>query len=160
MQIREIMNTNVIKVYPSTPLIKLINLFKNFHTFPMVPVVDQDNILRGKVSFENLLDVFRPYAAATRSLLKAIPFLDQEDPLDLFKVEITSEMGLLLVVDDFMDKNVLSINENTDLEEAYKIMKIQNRDHLPVIDRNSKLIGIIGVFDIVLSLFRDQGVIQ
>lgn len=160
MQVREIMNKDVIKVLPSTPLARLVDLFKEFHTFPMVPVVNDENRLIGKVSFENLLEVFHPHAADTRRLLRTIPFLEQEDPLDIFKVEITPEMGLLLVVEDFMDTKVISVKEDADIKEAYRLMKLNSREHLPVVDIKGQLVGMLGIFDVILTLFRGKGIIK
>lgn len=160
MHVKEIMNKDVIKVLPSTPLVKLIDQFKGFHRFPMVPVVNEDNKLIGKVSFENLLEIFHPYTAETRRLLRAIPFMEQEDPMNIFKVEIPPEMGVLLVVEDFMDIKVISVKEDEIIEKAYKLMKLNNRDHLPVVNTENELVGVLGVFDIILALFKQKGILK
>ncbi|MFQ6078734.1 MAG: CBS domain-containing protein [Thermodesulfobacteriota bacterium] len=109
MLVREVLNKEVITVRPSTSLGKLLDLFKGFHTFPMVPVVNGENRLVGKVSFENLVEVFHPHGIDTKRLLETVSFLDREEPLDIFKIEITPEMGVLLVVADFMDTRVITI---------------------------------------------------
>lgn len=160
MQVREVMNRDVIRVHPSTPLAGLVDLFKKFHTFPMVPVVNEENRLVGKVSFENLLDVFQPHAPDTRRLLRTIPFLEQEEPLNIFKVEITKEMAVLLVVEDFMDTKVVSTREDAILEQAYQLMKMHNLEHLPVVNAAGELVGMLGIFDIILALFRERGVVK
>lgn len=86
MLVNDVMNRDVIKVTPATTLIELIRSFKNFHTFPMVPVVDETNKLIGKVSIEDLLNVFQPYTSSTRRLLRGVPFLEEEEiPLNLQK---------------------------------------------------------------------------
>lgn len=160
MLVREVLNKDVITVRPSTSLGKLLDLFKNFHTFPMVPVVDDENKLIGKVSFENLLEVFHPHGIDTKRLLETVSFLDREEPLDIFKIEITPEMGVLLVVADFMDTRVITISENSTLEQAYRLMKMHNREHLPVVNSRNEFVGMLGIFDIVLDLFRERGIVK
>jgi len=160
VQVKDVMNKEVIRVTPATPLAGLIELFKDFHTFPMVPVVDEKNKLIGKVSFENLVDVFSPHTADTRRLLRGVPFLDIEEPLNIFKVEITPEMVFLFVVDDFMDRHVISVHEKQQVEDAYLLMKKDNKDNVPVVNGKGELAGMVGVFDIVLALFREKGLLQ
>jgi len=156
----EVANKDVIRAQPSTSLAKLLDLFKEFHTFPMVPVVNDENRLIGKVSFENFLEVFQPRAADTRRLLQAMSFLDQEEDLKIFKIEIPSEMGVLLVVEDFMDTKVISIREDSTLEQAYQLMKMHNLEHLPVVNAKNELLGMLGIFDIILALFRERGIVK
>lgn len=154
MQVENIMNKDVIKVYPSTPLEELIKLFSNFHTFPMVPVVDEENKLIGKVSFTNLLDIFQPYTETTKRLLQAAPFIGEEQIFDIFKTQITPELRALLVVADLMNSRVISIADNTDIEQAYRIMKEHELEHIPVVTGENILAGILGMFDIVRWLFN------
>lgn len=159
MKVRDIMNKEVIKVTPDTPLKKLISLFRDFHTFPMVPVVDEGDRLIGKVSLENLLDIFQPYTSSTRKLLRGVPFLEEEEPFNIFKIEITPEMAVLLVIEDFMDKKVISINQDEELQKAYQLMNTHNLEHIPVVDNNGRLVGMLGIFDLVIALFKDKGIV-
>jgi len=154
MQVKNIINKDVIKVYPSTPLEKLIILFSNFHTFPMVPVVDEKDKLTGKVSFTNLLDIFQPYTETTKRLLQAAPFVNEEQFYDIFKTQITPELRALLVVADLMDSRVISIRDSIDVKQAYEIMKEHELEHIPVVTENTTLAGILGMFDIVRFLFN------
>lgn len=157
MQVKDIMKKDVISVKLSTPLLGLIGQFKLFHTFPMVPVVDDSNKLIGKVSFEDLLNVFDPYDASTKRLMRAMPFVDLEESVDIFSVDLPAEMAYLLVVDDFMDSKVISADQNEELKDAYKTMKLNNMVRIPVVDEDKKLVGMLGIFDIVLALFKDKG---
>jgi CBS domain-containing protein len=160
LRVREVLNKDVIKVRPSTSLAELLDLFKEFHTFPMVPVVDAENRVIGKVSFENFLEVFQPHGADTKHLLKAVSFVDQEEPLSIFGVEITPEMGVLFIVEDLMDRRVITIREDSSLEEAYNLMKMHNLEHLPVVNAENQFVGMLGVFDIVLAIFRERGILK
>ena len=156
MLVKDIMKKDLITVRRSTTLRELIYRLQDFHTFPLVPVVDDENRLIGTVSFKNLIDIFQPYEVG---LLRAIPFLER-DEVDIFELEITPEMATLLVVDDIMEGNFITAEEDEPLEKVYSMMKIHSLDRLPVVDSEKRLIGMIGVFDILVSLFRQKGIIE
>jgi CBS-domain-containing membrane protein len=156
MLVKDVMKKDLVTVRRSTMLRELIHRLQDFHTFPLVPVVEEDNRLIGTVSFHNLIDVFQPYES---SLIKAIPFLEREE-IDIFELEITPEMATLIVVDDIMESLFMTIDEEDTLEKAYNLMKIHSLDRLPVVDRKKKLVGMIGVFDILVALFREKGIIE
>ncbi len=69
-------------------------------------------------------------------------------------------MATLIVVDDIMESHVMTVSEEDTLEKAYNLMKAHSIDRLPVIDRKKKLVGMIGVFDILVALFREKGIIK
>lgn len=156
MQVKEIMSVKgLITVRRSTKLKELLGLFNKFHLFPLVPVIEEDKRLTGIVSFRNLIDVFSPYR---QEILKTVPFLDEQEE-DIFKAELTKDMGDLVVVEDIMETKFLSLQEDASLEEAFKLMKLHLKDELPVIDKTGKLVGKIGIFDIIREVFREKGVI-
>jgi CBS domain-containing protein len=126
----------------------------------MVPVVDAENRLIGKVSFENFLEVFQAHGADAKRLLKAVSFVDQEKPLSIFEADITPEIGMLFIVEDFMERRVITIRGDSNLEEAYNLMKIHNLEHLPVVDAENQFVGMLGVFDIILAIFRERGILK
>ena len=156
MIVKDVMKKDLVTVRRSTMLSELIHRLQDFHTFPLVPVVEEEDRLIGTVSFHNLIDVFQPYES---SLIKAIPFLEREE-IDIFELEITPEMATLIVVDDIMDSNIMTVSEEDTLEKAYNLMKAHSIDRLPVIDRKKRLVGMIGVFDILVALFREKGIIK
>lgn len=49
MQVKNNMQAKVISVKRGTTLAQLLDLFRNFHSFPVVPVVDDENTLLGIV---------------------------------------------------------------------------------------------------------------
>ncbi|MFH1848085.1 MAG: CBS domain-containing protein [Candidatus Omnitrophota bacterium] len=156
MQIKDIMLKGaVISVRRSTTLRSLIDKFKTFHTFPLVPVVDADMKLIGVVYFNNLIDIFKPSRPA---ILKTIPFLDEEEE-NLFDSELTSEMGPLILVEDIMEDQFMSVSEDMTVDKVYDLMKLHNKEQLPVVNKDGQLVGMIGVFDIVLAVFRDKGIV-
>ena len=55
MKVSQVMNQKIIAVHRSTTLTELIELFRHFHSFPLVPVVDEQNRLIGVVSFQRII---------------------------------------------------------------------------------------------------------
>lgn len=155
MQVKEVMSKDVITVNRSTSLRELLKKFGKFHIFPLVPVVEEDGQLVGIVSFRNLISIFQP---PYPEILKTIPFLDEKEE-DIFKAGLTQDLGDLVVVDDIMETKFISIQEDASLEEAYKLMRLHLKDEFPVIDSVGRLVGMIGVFDIIRAVFRQRGII-
>lgn len=156
MQVKDVMSKEVIAAKPSTTFKQLLKKFARFHTFPLIPVVDEDNKLVGIISFRNLISVFHPEQP---EILKTIPFLDEEKE-DIFKVKLSEEIGDLVVVEDFIiEKKFISIQEDTSIEDAYNLMKLHLKEQFPVVDKDERLVGIIGIFDIIWGVLHQKGVI-
>ncbi len=156
MLVKEIMKRDLVTVKRSTPLKELITRLQDFHTIPLVPVIDKDKHLIGTVSFHNLIEVFLPYES---SVFKVIPFLEREE-INIFELEITPEMGFLIVVDDIMDSRIIAVGEEEPLEKVYNLMKKHSLDKLPVVNQEKQLVGMVGDFDILVAVFRQKGVIE
>lgn len=156
MQVKELMSKEVITVKRSTTLKQLLEIFVKFHIFPLVPVVEEDNRLVGIVSFRNLINVFNLHQT---EILKAVPFLDEAKE-DVFKAEFTEEIGSLVIAEDIMETKFITIREDASLEETYKQLRLHLKDEFPVVDKADRLVGMIGVFDIIRQIFRQKGVIK
>jgi len=156
MQVKEIMSKDVISVRRSTKFKELLGIFKSFHIFPLVPVIEENGRLVGVVSFRNLIDAFQSYRP---DVLKLVPFLDEVEQ-DIFKIDITEEIGDLVLVDDIMEREYVSLTDDTSLEEAYNMMKLYLKEEFPVADKAGMLIGRIGIFDILKAVFREKGIIK
>ncbi len=154
-KVKDVMAKEVISVKRSTTLAGLLKLFKDFHSFPLVPVTDKNGRLVGSVSLPNILEVF---STPQPQVLKAIPFLDEQKD-DIFDVELDADMGKIVLVDDIMNKDYLSIDENSPIDDTYYQMKQHQVERLPVVNEESILVGMIGIFDIVRSLFGERGII-
>jgi CBS domain-containing protein len=156
MQVKEIMSKEVISVKRSTKLRELLEIFKDFHVFPLVPVLEENRRLAGIVSFRNLIDSLQSYHS---DALKLVPFLDEEEQ-DIFKVDITDDLGDLVTVEDIMEHEYIVIQEDTSLDEVYNLMKLHLKEEFPVVDRAGRLTGRIGIFDILEAVFRQKGIIK
>jgi len=58
-------------------------------------------------------------------------------------------------ISDIMDEKVISVREDTDQEEAVKIMEVNDLVSLPVVDQNNVLLGDI-TFDDALDVIREE----
>jgi len=91
-------------------------------------------------------------------MLRNIPFLDEHEE-DIFNSDLTEEIGDLVIVEDIMEKKFMTIREDISLEEAYKLMKLHIKEQFPVVDNKGRLVGIIGIFDIIWQAFHQKGVV-
>ena len=152
------MNQNVLKVQRSTSLRALLVMFKGFRTLPLIPVVNEGNCLIGAVYPENLLDILRP---SRSKLVRRLPFVDLvAADKEVFDLEPAEAMGELIIVDDIMEAQLISISANTSLEEAYRMMRLHKSKQLPVVGDNNALLGTIGIFDIIIAMFKEKGIIE
>jgi len=154
MKVIEAVKTDIIKVKRSLTLRSLLNMFKDFHTTPLIPVVDDQDHLIGVVYPESLLDLLRP---AQAKLFRNVPFMEMDE--DAFDLESIPSMGELIIVDDIVDMDFISIKGENSLEEAYKIMRLNKRERLPVVDDQNKIVGILGIFDIIWRMFKEKKVV-
>jgi len=155
MQVKEIMFKNVIAVTRSTTLKEMLTKFTNFHSFPVVPVIDEERKLIGMVFLRNIIDAF---SVVKSHISKAIAFYEEKEE-DIFRIELDESAGNLILVDDIMDTKYFYVYEDATIEEAYRQMKIYQKDVLPVVDKEEKLVGIVGIFDIILAVFRQNKII-
>ncbi|MDD3296967.1 MAG: CBS domain-containing protein [Candidatus Omnitrophica bacterium] len=154
MLVSEAVKRDIITVKRSLPLRSLLELFKSFHTHPLIPVVDDAGGLIGVVYPENLLDLLRPFQA---KLFRNVPFMDIDE--DTFDLEPVPYMGELIIVDDIMDTNFFSLKEEETITQAYKMMRLHKKERLPVVDGQGKLVGILGIFDVIWNMFREKEIV-
>lgn len=158
LKVKDCLTREVITAKRGTPLKDIIKLFEenNFH---ILPVVDDNNKLVGKIMLDEITSVFQPHSAEINQLLKTIPFIDTIPEQDIDIDYITPEIGILVVADEIMSKEYFTIGQDDSIAKAFSIMKVNNTKLLMVTE-NEKLIGVIGMFDIIFALFREKGVIS
>jgi len=157
--VKDCMSKDVVSIHRATSLREIINLFKskNFHT---IPVIDKANRLIGLVSFEDILKVFQPYSSDLQQMLDAIPFIEGAGDEELLETDISAEMGMLVVADDIMSTNIITISPDEDISRALSTMKLYKISRLFVVKEDDELIGVVTLFDILFYLFKDKGVIE
>ncbi len=128
MLVRERMTRNPVLCSPDLPVNEAFDLMKK-ERIRRMPVVDKNGKLAGIVSDKDLLRV-SPSPATTLSAYE-IPYL-------LSKVK----------AGDVMTKQVITVSEDTPIEDAARIMVDNKIGGLPVVNENDVVVGIITETDI------------
>lgn len=142
MLVGERMSHPVITIHPKMSMQDALNLMRQEHV-RRFPVVDKHGRLVGIVSEKDLLDA------------------SPSDATSLSIYEVNYLLGKI-TVKEIMTQDVITITEDTPLEEAARIMADKKIGGLPVI-RNNDVVGIItetDLFKIFLELLgaREPGV--
>lgn len=158
MPVAEVMTRKVITAKRSTTLKELMEIFRRF-SLRTLPVVDRENKVIGVVALEDVLKIFQPHPSDILDMLDRVPFLDEYDDRSLWDVDIPPEMGVLCVVEDLMNVNVVTINEEATTIQARSLMKLHRLRRIPVVDKENRLLGIISLFDIIMAVFKQKGIL-
>jgi len=158
MPVAEVMTRKVITAKRSTTLKELMEIFRRF-SLRTLPVVDRENKVIGVVALEDVLKIFQPHPSDILDMLDRVPFLDEYDDRSLWDVDIPPEMGVLCVVEDLMNVNVVTINEEATTIQARSLMKLHRLRRIPVVDKENCLLGIISLFDIIMAVFKQKGIL-
>ncbi len=159
MKVKDCLSRAVITVERGMPLRRIIETFKK-HVFHILPVVDSEGRIAGVITLNEITSVFQPEPAHIGEILKTVPLLDTLPETDINMEYLTPAMGVLVVADEIMTSNYFTISENDSISRAYSVMKSNGTKVLMVLDVKGKFRGIIGMFDIVYSMFREKGVVE
>lgn len=135
MQVSDIMSRNPITVYPETPVTEAQIIMKR-EKIHRLPVVDRHARMLGIVSEKDLLSV-SPSAAST---------------LDMY--EMTALLAKIQV-QNAMTKKVISVHEDTLVEDAARLLADNDIGGLPVVNRENVVIGMVTESDL-FRLFIDM----
>jgi len=142
MLVKERMSQPVVTIHPELPIMEALHLMKDEH-IRRLPVVDKRGRLVGIVTEQDLLHA-APSSATSLSVWESNYLIGK------------------VTVKKVMSKDVITITEDTPLEEAARIMVDNKIGGLPVVC-NRKVVGIItetDLFKIFLELLgaREPGV--
>lgn len=153
MYIKDIMTKNVITVTEDDTVEKCANLLIT-HDLSGLPVLDDKGRVKGIVTEGDIIRrASRIKGPAALEVLGGIFYL--ESPKH-FMDELKKSMGS--VVKDIMTKELITIEEDTKIEEAATLL-VQNKiKRLPVIDKKGNLMGIVSRKDIMNHLFNSDEV--
>lgn len=122
MKIREMMTRETRSVSPSTPVIEAAGLMR-LHDIGAVPVLDGDQIV-GILTDRDIV-------------IQAVA--DGDDPRTT-------------LVGDIMSTGSISVFDDQAVDEAVELMQKFQVRRLPVLNRNSKLVGIVSLGDIAVDV--------
>jgi len=143
---KDIMTREVITVRQDTPIKDLAEiLWKN--RISGVPVLDENNQVISVVTESDLIDQNKKVHIPTMiSLLDSVIFLESSKKTE---EEIKKMSGD--TVQDICSSTLVSVTEETGLDEIATLMSEKSVHTLPVV-QDGKLVGVIGKSDIIRSI--------
>ncbi|NJF25719.1 HPP family protein [Thermococcus sp. Bubb.Bath] len=130
--VKLVMDTEFLTLHPSDPLSKLVQKLRGEESSAVV--VDEEGTLLGFVTMKDILHFFEPpkrYSVVGVNLLKK------------YSINRASR------VEDIMVRNPVAISIDSNLGRAIRIMLETGKHHLPVIDDEKKVHGVLEVKDII-----------
>jgi len=150
LKARDIMTKDVITIRPEATVEELARLLIE-HRISGVPVVDDTGGLIGIVTENDLIAQNKRLHIPT-----IIRLFDAYIMLGSGRMEEEIRKMAAVTVDDICTKDVVTVNEDTTLEDIATIMSEKGIHLLPVV-KDSRVIGIIGKADVVGAMTREAG---
>ena len=148
MKAKDIMTKDVLTVSLDTPVKKVAELLADYE-ISGAPVLDEHDRVIGVVTESDLIEQKKNLHLPTVvTLFEGVLFLERPQKI---KREIEKMLGA--TVKDIYSKKVITINENTTLEDIATIMSEKKVHLLPVL-RGDELVGVVGKVDVVRALAK------
>ncbi len=153
MLVRAAMTKKVITLKPHDTLEDAVRKFVR-HRISGAPVIDEKNHVVGVVSESDIIsaiDAYNPkiHYDSDTSFAVILAVLKRKEQFEAVKQEIIGSQKVL--VEDFMEKNIITIEPEKSISEAARIMTRNKVKRLPVV-KNKKLVGVISRADIIRAL--------
>lgn len=149
MSIKDIMTKNVVTVSPEMGIHKLAELFME-KNISGAPVVDKSGKLLGVVKEEGVIFQDKKVHLPTFiNLFVGFLTLGTERYSEEIK-KITASK-----VSSIMEKDIVTVNPNTEIEDVATLMIEKEIYYLPVVDKD-KLVGVITKKDIVRAIAKGK----
>lgn len=145
---RDIMTKEVITIKPEATVEELARLLIE-HKISGVPVTDETNRLIGIITENDLISQNKRLHIPT-----VIRLFDAYILLGSGKMEEEIKKMAAATVNDICTKKVVTITEETSVEEIATIMSERNIHLIPVI-RDGFVVGIVGKADVVGAMTRE-----
>jgi CBS domain-containing protein len=148
LKAKDFMTQTVFTITPEATVQELARLFSK-HKISGIPVVNAENKLIGIVTENDLISRNKRLHIPT-----VMRLFDAFIVLDSGKVEEEIKKMAATTVGEICTKNVVTITEDTSLQEVATIMSEKNIHLLPVV-KDAIVIGIVGKRDVVNAMTRD-----
>lgn len=143
MIVRDIMSSPVLTVSPDTPVLEIASLLGRHRVSGLV-VVDAEGLLVGVVGEGDLLyQVARPHLPPHIEVLGTIFYLQAPGQIDRMMRRIAGAVAA-----DIMSSKVVSVTEDTPVEDVASLMIERKVRRVPVV-REGRPIGIVTRGDLV-----------
>jgi len=136
--VRDIMRRDTHAVRPDTPIEEVVRLIDD-SDIQRVVVTDNEGRLVGLVSDSNLLGLFSEHRAGLWDyLIRRLPFTEVAR-----RHERLIEQTQMKTAADAMTTDLVTVKEDTRIEDAIKLMSEHSIKRLPVIDENGIFKGLV-----------------
>lgn len=135
-KVKEFMDTNIPIINKRTSIQEILKIFSTTH-YNIIPVVDEENILCGIVSIEDILENLI-LSKKDVELLEKFPFF-----ADAFSeiVAVIECVSSLLVAEDIMSKNVIKIEEDASVIKSLVLMRKHKINRIVVVNDKNQPVG-------------------
>ncbi len=147
-KVSDIMNSEVVTVSEDTAVTEAARMLMEHH-FNGLPVVDENNYLRGIICQSDIIAQQKKFPMPTFFTLfdGIIPFTSTSHlEKEIQKISATT-------VGQAMTPDPVTVTPETNLEEIAELMVNKNYHTIPVVEGN-KLVGIVGKEDILKTLTK------
>jgi CBS domain-containing protein len=149
MLAKDIMSKRVITVFSGTSVEELAGILTG-NNISGAPVVDKEGHVIGIVTEKDIMyKNTEPKLPPVADLLGAHIYLG-----GIKKYNEQLKKILAKNVGELMTKEVVTVDEDTDIRQIAEIMLTNNINRVPVLDKSKKLRGIIGRTDIVRAISK------
>ena len=146
MKAKDIMTRDVITVHPETSVEEVGRLFIERH-ISGAPVIDEAGHLYGIITESDLINRERPFHIPT-----IVQILDAIIPLTRYsQIEKEIEQAASMFVGQICTREVITVDEETTVQELAEIMTVQKKHLIPVV-KEGKIAGIIAKRDIIRAI--------
>ena len=147
--VKDEMSTDVVAVQPTASLIEAMNLMEE-NAVTALPVVDDENRCVGLISATDIV-------AAARSTADQLEQLHQaaEESRSSRVGELLAGSIIHRTVHDAMRFKLKYVHQETPLAKAGSKMLWTRFHHLPVVDSEQRLVGIISTLDLLAAFVKE-----
>lgn len=149
MRAKDVMIKDVIFIKKDDKLDEIISVLMKNHVSG-VPVIDKDNHLVGMVTEKDLMTKEKGLNISSyMEFMASILFIDGKLAEDISKHQVGT-----LTAADVMSTPVYAVHLEATIEEIVSLMMNRHINRIPVIDKENKLVGIIGRNDLLPILIK------
>jgi len=148
IQVTKVMSTNVQKLMANDTVQEAVALMVD-HGLNTIPIVDTEDRCIGILSRTDLTELFLQEDQELSRVLDT-------DRLSMEWIHRALETSDVAQVNELMTYEVAKIRESQNLYEASREMVRGKIHHLPVVDENEKIVGILSSFDIVKAVAESE----
>lgn len=145
MKVKEIMTVKVVSIKPDMNAKEALDLLGKMEISGL-PVIDENKKVIGMFTEKEILNFILP-----SYLSKVGSFTYQDNPK-----AIQQKMGAIanMQVKDIMRAEVVTIEEETSISEAARIMLTEKARRLPVLNKAKEVVGIVSRGDVLKALLH------